>query len=594
MDLREYRPSQYQAVDSNGALVPKENLSQAIAELGIEQSMLPRDVALKLVQHSDPGYLSLVPTIEIQGEEIELSAQFQFSLGYVILGSTAYHLANSTSLEALLEKVPGVLDTRLDLASCLNLSRVMRTHPDLPELDSSELHRLSLPTSNTADTAVGLLTSVTPYPYQARGIDWLRDRISYGLGGLLADEMGLGKTLQAIAAIAQVVARNGRCLVVVPNALTENWRRELVKFADLKSYCYVREGTNISIAAMRQWNVVITTYETVRSRELILRQDVWDLVVIDEAQYIKNSTAQRSQAIKNLKRRIGLALTGTPVENRPSDIVNILDFVVPGAFVDLMEAGEELSAAEASAVLTPHLPQLMLRRTVSEVGEHLPERHDVPVPLSASEWYREKHVSIVENATSSNSRGARLAAITELRQLSGQEPAATSPKLDFIRTILESASSEREKIIIFASFNHSIEMLQRNLSSLGINVLVITGATTDRQIVVDRFTKLSGPSALVMNPRAGGVGLNVTAAPTVVHFEPEWNPATIDQASARSYRTGQEQKFIAYYLSIANSVEEYMLERVDEKREMADQLITSVDEDLTDEQITRLLAWLTR
>ena len=594
VDLHEYRPGQFQAVDSDGALVPKDELGQISAELDIEQSMLPRDVTLKLVPHSEAGYLRLVPTIKLQGEEVELSPQIQYSLGYVILGSMAYLLANGAILQALLEKMPGVLGNRLDLASCLNLMRIVRIDPDLPELDASALHNLALPASDTATVAAGLLPSVNPYPYQARGIDWLRERISYGLGGLLADEMGLGKTLQAIAAIAHVVAGGGRCLVVVPNALTENWRRELLKFAALESYSYVREGTNLSITALRRWAVVITTYDTVRSRELILGQDIWDLVVIDEAQYIKNSSAQRSQSTRNLKRRLSVALTGTPVENRPSDLVNILDFVVPGAFIDLMEAGDELSAAQASAVLTPYLPQLMLRRTVSEVGEHLPERHDVPVALAASDWYRAKHSSIVAEASSSNSRGARLAAITELRQLSGREPAETSPKLDFIKTLMESASPEREKIIIFASFNNSISMIQRNLRIQGLNVLAITGATNNRQEVVDRFAELHGPSALVMNPRAGGVGLNITTAPTVVHFEPEWNPATIDQASARSYRTGQGQTFIAYYLSIANSIEDYMLERVEEKREMAGQLITSVEEDLTDEQIMRLLSWLTQ
>lgn len=581
------------AVVEDGTRPSLTEVSALAGELGIAVSSLARPVRLKLEFAERGGRFGLRGLIRLGREDVLLAEGLDLSLGYAIIDNSLVLFENRDDLERLCEQIKEVDLQALGLFDCLQILRLLRTDPSLPEVDFGVLgsERLTHTPDRDLELDTGLLEGVTPFEYQSRGIHWIRSRLLNGLGGLLADEMGLGKTLQAIAGISLVVSREGRTLIVVPNALTENWRRELVKFAGLDALVFVRESSSIPPRLLRECGVVITTYDTVRTRELFLREVDWDLVVLDEAQYIKNPRAHRTIAVKRIPRRVSLALTGTPVENRPSDIVSILDFIVPGGFDDLAQRGDELSVDEAKLALEPVLPQLMLRRSVSEVGSHLPPRRDIQMPLTASSWFQQEQDLIVRSLSERASRGARLAAITELRQLSGQEDPQSSPKFEFLLNLLESSPSNRSKALVFASFNASIAAIATHLEKCGMQAFTITGATDDRQVVVDHFQETKEPAVLIMNPRAGGVGLNITSASTVVHFEPEWNPATIDQASARSYRTGQTQTFFAYYLNIAGSIEEYMVQRVAEKRDVSAELVSSFDEDLSDAQIAHLLEW---
>ena len=582
---------QHLAIAADGTRSSLTEVSALAEELGLTVSSLARPVSLKFELAEGGGRFALRGMIRLGREDVLLAQGFDLSLGHAILDSSLVLFENREELVSFFELVKEIDLEALDLFECLQVLRLLRSDSSLPEVDFGVLASDSLTHLADRDLDTGLLEGVTPFEYQSRGIHWVRSRLMNGLGGLLADEMGLGKTLQAIAGISLVASRKGRTLIVVPNALTENWRRELVKFAGLDALVFARESAALPPRVLREYGVVITTYDTVRTRELFLREVDWDLVVLDEAQYIKNADSQRTTAVKRIPRRMSLALTGTPVENRPSDIVSVLDFVVPGGFEDLAQKGSELTVDEAKVSLEPVLPQLMLRRSVTEVGSHLPPRRDIQMPLTASSWFQGEHDAIVRSLSGRASRGARLAAITELRQLSGREDPQTSPKFEFLLNLLESSPTNRSKALVFASFNASISSIATYLEQHGLQAFTITGATDDRQLVVDRFQETKDSAVLVMNPRAGGVGLNITAASTVVHFEPEWNPATIDQASARSYRTGQTQTFFAYYLSIARSIEEYMVGRVAEKREMSADLVSSHDEDLSDVQITHLLEW---
>lgn len=419
--------------------------------------------------------------------------------------------------------------------------------------------------------------NATLYAYQRDGAGFLSQLAQNGLGALLADEMGLGKTMQAMYLITAAVRRGDLPnLVIVPASTLANWNREFSRFADgvpVLEHAGPRRTGDPNV--LRRSPVVLTTYETALRDQSLFEMVEWTHIALDEAQSVKNPRAQRSRAVKALKKRTGLAITGTPIENSLTDMWSIFEFVLPqylGSLDDFQASyPDELDAA---AALSRRVAPLVLRRMVDSVATDLPERVDIPTPVYFSPTLVEAY-----EAVRTDEDLHPLARLTALRQLCASPlPAGLPsiehefPKFDRLLDIVTEVLSEGSKCLIFASYTQAIdqiaEAIARRFEATFVATIDGRRSPAERQGLIDQFTSFGGAGVLVMNPKAAGVGLNIQAANYVVHFTPEWNPATVAQASARAYRRGQKRPVFVYYLYYEGTVEQYMMERLDAKREL--------------------------
>lgn len=442
--------------------------------------------------------------------------------------------------------------------------------------------------------------NATLYSYQLAGWRWLRFIRAEGLGGLLADEMGLGKSLQVIAAIRDPgTDDSGPCLIVAPGSLLENWRREIARFAPtLSTLKHHGQGRTGRPADLRGYDVVITSYDNVVRDNSLLNMIEWDMVVLDEAQFIRNPDAQRTKAAKRLRRRVGLAVTGTPVENRLLDLWSIIDFAFPDQLGD-RKSFEVLfpDDVDGARLLESRVSPLMLRRRVAEVAQDLPPRIDIPQVVELSEEEAMTYDETRQRIANDYGAAATLVALTELRRFCAHPElltrnAVSDPmrfsKFQRLDEILREIFQKNEKVLVFTSFTAMADMIARHvMSSLQAFAGIIDGRLPidDRQPLIDQFFAVQGAAALVLNPRAGGAGLNITAANHVIHYNPEWNPALEDQASARAHRRGQELPVTVHRLVVADTVEDVISDRLERKRSIADTAVVGVvgrDDDYAD------------
>ncbi|MER9215881.1 DEAD/DEAH box helicase [Mesorhizobium sp. M0663] len=440
----------------------------------------------------------------------------------------------------------------------------------------------------------------TLYSYQTAGWRWLQFLLSEGIGGLLADEMGLGKTLQIISVLSDSGSGSlSPSLIFAPGSLLENWRRELARFAPalrvLKHHGPLRTGRP---AELQAYDVVVTSYDSAVRDNSLLNMVAWRAIILDEAQYIRNPDAQRTRAVKHLRRDVGLAVTGTPVENRLLDLWSIMDFVLPGYLGDKASFEKLFTEdVDGAARLEPLVSPLMLRRRVAEVAQDLPARIDIPQVIELEEAEAGAYEAMRKAIAEKYGSAATLVALTTLRQFcahpalldkaGGSDPMAFS-KFRRLDEILEEIFSLGEKVIIFTSYTRMADMIaahvrQRFRAFAGI----IDGRLPidERQTLIDQFGEVQAGAALVLNPKAGGAGLNITAANHVIHYNLEWNPALEDQASARAHRRGQELPVTVHRLFVADTVEDVVHDRMSRKRAISGTAVVGVegrDEDYAD------------
>lgn len=432
------------------------------------------------------------------------------------------------------------------------------------------------------------------YPYQSVGYKWMRFVAGENCGCILGDEMGLGKTLQVIALITDRKQHGcGPALVIAPVSLLENWRRELDKFTvGLKVLIHQGAGRTGLYTELLNYDVVIVSYGTVSSDLSLFKMIDWDILVVDEAQNIKNPGTNRTRCIKSLPRHVAIAVTGTPFENHMSDLWSLMDFIAPGCFGKLSDFEKEYpDDVYGAAALEPILTPVMIRRKVSEVAGDLPERVDVPQVLQMTDFEIQAYEK-VRNEILNQYKGmnAALPMLQKLRMYCTHpylldesaigDPAAYSTKYERLCELLEEIIALGEKTILFTSYNRMFDILQDDIPKrYGIQVMAINGSTpaADRQDIVDRFSGIAGSALLVLNPRAAGTGLNITSATRVIHYNLEWNPSLEDQASARAYRRGQEHTVFVYRLYYKDTVEEIINERIDKKRDMFSAAVVGTD-----------------
>lgn len=527
-----------------------------------------------------------------RGAEVALELT-DLERGHKVAESVWYPIEPTASAEILeLVKRTGVaLGTAASLKAFLAVRKAAGAGASINDRTADRAISPLAFTPSGDDVPVGV--NATLYPYQITGWRWLKFLLAEGVGGLLADEMGLGKTLQIISALSDSGGMPLRpALILAPGSLLENWRREISKFAPhlkvLKHHGAFRTGRP---SELKDYDVVVTSYDNAVRDNSLLNMIVWKVIVLDEAQFIRNPDAQRTRAVKRLQRDAGLAVTGTPVENRLLDLWSIVDFVLPGHLGDAKAFASEYSDdIDGAAKLEPLVSPLMLRRRVAEVAQDLPGRIDIPQVVELDESEVVAYDAERERIYAEYGAAATLVALTSLRRfcahpdlMSGN--AATADPMAFSKfrrmdEIVEEIFSRGEKVIIFTSFTAMADMIARHIKSrFGAFAGVIDGRlpVDDRQPLIDRFSAVQGGAALVLNPKAGGAGLNITAANHVIHYNPEWNPALEDQASARAHRRGQQLPVTVHRLLVADTVEDVVDERLTRKRAISGTAVVGVE-----------------
>ncbi|MFL6598132.1 MAG: DEAD/DEAH box helicase, partial [Chthoniobacterales bacterium] len=453
--------------------------------------------------------------------------------------------------------------------------------------------------------------------YQLVGWEWLTRLAVNNLGGILADEMGLGKTVQTLAFL-RAHQGLGPALVVCPTSLVTNWENEARKFTpELKTLVLEGADRAARFKSIADVDIVITSYALLRRDIDTLREMKFSTAVLDEAQHIKNPETQNAQAAFALRAKHRFVLTGTPMENSVRDLWSIMNFALPGYLGNRNDFREryELPIARGSAPdvqrrLSRRLQPFLLRRRKRDVAKDLPEKIEQVVPCGLTSHQRAAYDALLreiqqglgssgKNVNAGAQRMKMLTGLLRLRQvccdlrLVGIDKEETSAKLDLLDELLEEAIDGEHRVLVFSQFVSMLHLVRERLEKLEISFCYLDGSTKQRQEVVDRFQSDSAIPVFLISLKAGGVGLNLSAADTVIHFDPWWNPAVEAQATDRAHRIGQTRVVTAYKLITRDTVEEKILRLQEKKRAAIDAAIDSEEPlmtGLTTEELEELLA----
>lgn len=447
-------------------------------------------------------------------------------------------------------------------------------------------------------------------PYQERGMCWLSYMLEFGFGVCLADDMGLGKTIQLIAYLALSPEKTKQTLIIAPMSVLGNWKREITVFLPEEDV-YIHHGTSREKSddfkkAIKNHRIILTTYHLVQRDEEFISAIDWDLVVLDEAQNIKNHRTKQSKAVRKLKSEKRLALTGTPVENRLLELWSIMDFLNPGylgSYAEYKLTFGESGLKEGSAEKLRRLIRpFMLRRlkTDKTVIADLPDKMEMKVycPLSGEQaaLYTaavSEMLGEIEESGGIERKGRVLSALTKLKQICNH-PAlflkedrlkkGRSGKLDRLTEMLEEVCANNEKALIFTQYATFADMLGDYLkTSAGVPVYIIHGKIRrkKREQMVELFQKTPGPGIFILSLKAGGTGLNLTAASHVFHIDRWWNPAVESQATDRAFRIGQDKNVQVHLMVASGTLEEKIDQMIERKKDLADKVLTPGDNWLT-------------
>ena len=442
--------------------------------------------------------------------------------------------------------------------------------------------------------------------YQKQGVMWISAMSKRGCNLVLADEMGLGKTIQALAMLVVNPAETLPALVICPTSLIENWARETEKFLpDLKVLVVSGNDRKNLWKNAGQCDVCITSYSLVRRDVEMIREIPFRYLILDEAQHIKNPATANAQSCKAIPAVHKLVLTGTPLENSPEDLWSIFDFLHSGFLGSLTSFRNRyiLNAAPgAEAELAARMAPFMLRRKKADVHKELPPKQEQALCCemgSAQRAFYEKFLSESRRLfeefkkspeNSKNSQFEMLSALLRLRQIccapellpesyfTGEESIPGSAKIDLLRELLMESIDSGHKVLLFSQFTSLLRIVRDWMDSAGLRYEYLDGATQNRMEHVDRFNRNPNIPVFLLSLKAGGVGLNLTSADTVIIYDPWWNPAAEAQAADRSHRIGQTKSVNCIKLIVKDSIEEKVLELQKKKAELFESLVESPTE----------------
>lgn len=441
-------------------------------------------------------------------------------------------------------------------------------------------------------------------PYQKHGYDWLHFLHEYKFGGILADDMGLGKTIQALAYLQakreQASGKKEASLLIVPKSLIANWQRESEKFTpSLRFLEHMGNFRAKDTSAFNDYDVILTTYGTMLRDIEILRKYNFDHIILDESQAIKNPLAKSAKAARLLKGDHRIVLTGTPVENNTFELWSQFAFLNPGLlgsmdyfkreFATPIESGGD---EETAALLRKLVYPFILRRTKEQVAPELPPRTERIVYTDMGtaqkklytltrEKYRAELLGLIESEGIQDARFKILEGLLRLRQIAihpalvEKKYKGEAPKFEVLFETLETLQSENHKALIFSQFVETLKLVRRELDARKLKYVYLDGQTSNRQSRVDQFQNDPTYPFFLISLKAGGVGLNLTAADYVIHLDPWWNPAVEMQASDRAHRIGQDKPVFVYKIIARDTVEEKILQLQEKKRALVKSIIAT-------------------
>ncbi len=474
-----------------------------------------------------------------------------------------------------------------------------------------QIKRIRIAQSYTPDLPSTLQADLRDY--QLEGYHWLARLARWEVGGCLADDMGLGKTLQSLAIILHR-ATDGPSLVVAPTSVSTNWLAEVARFTPtLTIKQLIGKDRRDVIDSLTKFDLLITTYTLLQQEIEQLREIEWQTIVLDEAQAIKNAATKRSQAAMALRGGFRLITTGTPIENHLGELWNLFQFINPGLLGSHKQFNERFAIPierfnnrDARLRLKKLIRPFILRRIKSEVLEELPPRTEVTLEVTMSNEERHFYEALRQNALelleqNTDNQGRHLQILTEIMKLRQaccnarlitRESTLPSAKLEVFSSLIEELIASRHKALVFSQFIGHLDIIREYLDDRGITYQYLDGSTSSRhrRERVEAFQSGHGDLFLI-SLKAGGLGLNLTAADYVIHMDPWWNPAIEDQASDRAHRIGQTRPVTIYRLVCKDTIEEKIVKLHQEKRDLAESLLEGTDTSarLSSEELIELI-----
>lgn len=450
--------------------------------------------------------------------------------------------------------------------------------------------------------------------YQIKGYNWLKSIANLGFGGILADDMGLGKTIQTIALLLS--NKNKKSLIITPTSVVYNWKNEFEKFADTLKVGVIHGSVSEREKVKenyKEYDVLLTTYGTLRSDSDWYKDKRFDFCIIDEAQNIKNKKSKITELVKSIKANCKLALTGTPIENNLLELWSIFDFIMSGylyseeKFKSKFLNGDDKSLKELKELISPFILRRLKEDVLDELPDKIEKEYLIPMTFTQKQIYnsymKDIKKKLKENKKVKDSKIVILSYLTKLRQLC-LDPSLLiddfkeeSAKIKAVKEIIQETIDSNKKVIIFSQFTSVLKNIGNKLKEDNISYLYLDGSikAKERINLVNEFNNRD-KNIFLISLKAGGVGLNLTSASVVVHFDPWWNPAVQDQATDRAHRLGQKNIVEVIKLISKDTIEEKIIKLQEEKKELISKIIdgdTLTGETLntiTEEELLKLLA----
>ena len=477
------------------------------------------------------------------------------------------------------------------LIADLNENIVWKGNREILDISSklknfSKIEKVILPT----------IFTTTLREYQQVGVNWLGFLHDFGFAGILADDMGLGKTIQTLAHLSrlkEIGKLTKQSLIVLPTSLIANWKNEINRFTPNLSFLILHGNQRHEVYDMiENYDLILTTYPLISRDAEVLRGKKFSYIILDEAQKIKNSKTQMALTIKSFTADYRLALSGTPIENHLGELWSIFSFLMPGFLgsqshfktyyqIPIEKEGDALRKKQLNRRLKP----FFLRRTKEAVVCELPAKSEIikytQFESAQASLYESVRVMMEEKVRDAirvsglgKSHLSILDALLKLRQvccdpsllpLESASNVKESAKLELLMDLLDELLQEKRKILIFSQFTSMLSIIQKKIISKKINYTMLTGSTKNREEAIEKFTS-GDAEVFLISLKAGGVGLNLVEADTVIHYDPWWNPAVENQATDRAYRIGQTKAVFVYKLIVENTIEQKILELQEQKK----------------------------